>query len=203
MPKTEPTSDCCHVLNCLQTWSSTQRPIGTMSPVASAMLMKAPGLIRPRAGCCQRTSASRPTVRPEAVLTIGCRYATTSLRRRPLTRSSANYRLSDSDAVLALLRWIEVRLDQMPAACQSPITFTTAFSFTCLHSEVTSSSSDEERSESGYGDAKTKRKRRRSVRYSISRNSNGQQLKYLRQRKNSNNRGNFFCFCLLINKILL
>lgn len=83
----------------------------------------------------------------------------------PLIRSSANYRLSDPEAVLALLRWIEVRLDQMPVVCQSPITFTASFSFTCLHSDMPSGSSDEERSEAG--DAKTKRKRRRSSRSSV------------------------------------
>ena len=39
---------------------STQRPIGTIRPVSSASGMKSTGWIRPRSGCCQRTSASAP-----------------------------------------------------------------------------------------------------------------------------------------------
>ena len=35
-----------------------------MKPVSSAMPMKSPGGTRPRCGCCQRTSASKPTSLP-------------------------------------------------------------------------------------------------------------------------------------------
>ena len=45
-----------------QAVSRTQRPIGTIRPVSSASGMKASGGTRPRVGCCQRTSASNPTI---------------------------------------------------------------------------------------------------------------------------------------------
>ena len=41
---------------------STQVPSGTIRPVSSASEMNSPGPSRPRSGCCQRTSASRPTI---------------------------------------------------------------------------------------------------------------------------------------------
>ena len=43
---------------------STQRPSGTIRPVASAMRMKSSGETMPRVGCCQRTSASKPMISP-------------------------------------------------------------------------------------------------------------------------------------------
>ncbi len=47
---------------CRQAVSRTQRPIGTISPVSSASGMNASGGTSPRVGCCQRTSASNPTI---------------------------------------------------------------------------------------------------------------------------------------------
>ena len=46
-----------------QAVSSTQRPSGTIRPVSSAIGMNDSGATRPRVGCCQRTSASKPTIR--------------------------------------------------------------------------------------------------------------------------------------------
>ena len=45
-----------------QACSSTQRPIGSISPFSSATGMKSTGEIRPRSGCSQRTSASTETI---------------------------------------------------------------------------------------------------------------------------------------------
>ena len=50
---------------------STQRPIGTISPVSSANGMKSPGTTSPRSGWCQRSSASIPATWPSASRTIG------------------------------------------------------------------------------------------------------------------------------------
>ena len=46
-----------------QAVSSTHRPSGTIRPVSSASGMNDSGGTRPRTGCCQRTSASKPTIR--------------------------------------------------------------------------------------------------------------------------------------------
>jgi hypothetical protein len=42
----------------------TQSPSGTMRPFSSARRMKRAGVRSPSSGCCQRTSASMPTMRP-------------------------------------------------------------------------------------------------------------------------------------------
>ena len=50
---------------------STNSPIGTITPVSSATPMKCAGASRPRSGCAQRTSASKPTAVPLPSATIG------------------------------------------------------------------------------------------------------------------------------------
>ena len=49
----------------------TQSPSGTISPLSSAISMNSSGGTIPRTGCCQRTSASSPRVRPVARSTMG------------------------------------------------------------------------------------------------------------------------------------
>ena len=44
-----------------QAFSSTHRPIGSISPFSSAIGMNSDGGISPRSGWCQRSSASTPT----------------------------------------------------------------------------------------------------------------------------------------------
>ena len=48
---------------------STRAPIAAIRPVSSAHRMNAPGSTRPRSGCCQRSSASKPRTRPSAMFT--------------------------------------------------------------------------------------------------------------------------------------
>ena len=50
----------CHARSCAQARSSTQSPIGRISPLRSAIGMKVSGPSRPSSGCCQRSSASAP-----------------------------------------------------------------------------------------------------------------------------------------------
>ena len=50
----------CHALFCAHAVCSTQRPIGPIRPVSSAIGMKLDGPITPRPGSCQRISASQP-----------------------------------------------------------------------------------------------------------------------------------------------
>jgi hypothetical protein len=49
-----------------QAWRITSRPSGTTSPLSSHTRMNSPGSSRPRAGCCQRTSASSALTPPLA-----------------------------------------------------------------------------------------------------------------------------------------
>ncbi len=51
----------CHTWTSRQACASTQRPSVTICPVCSATGMNSAGSTRPRAGCCQRTSASTPS----------------------------------------------------------------------------------------------------------------------------------------------
>ena len=51
--------------------SRTHRPSGMIRPVSSASGMNASGGTRPRVGCCQRTSASKPTISVLSSVTIG------------------------------------------------------------------------------------------------------------------------------------
>jgi hypothetical protein len=53
------------------TRSSTNAPIGTMSPVSSATPMKRPGATKPCNGCRQRSSASSPVTRCDSMSMIG------------------------------------------------------------------------------------------------------------------------------------
>ena len=54
----------CHAAVCRQASARTQAPIGTMSPVSSAIGMNTSGGSGPCSGCCQRSSASVPTSAP-------------------------------------------------------------------------------------------------------------------------------------------
>ena len=54
-----------------QARSCTQRPIGSIRPLSSAIETNSAGSSRPRSGCCQRTSASSPLISPERRLTTG------------------------------------------------------------------------------------------------------------------------------------
>ena len=49
----------------------TQRPIGSIRPLSSAIGMNSAGSSRPRSGWRQRTSASRPVISPVAGVTTG------------------------------------------------------------------------------------------------------------------------------------
>ena len=62
---------CCRRRASLHAVWSTQRPSGMMSPLSSASGMNSSGGIRPRSGCCQRTSASRPEMRSVSRVTSG------------------------------------------------------------------------------------------------------------------------------------
>ena len=58
--------DACQRAACAHAPSSTHRPIGSISPLSSAIGMNSAGSIRPRVGCSQRRSASTETIgRPE------------------------------------------------------------------------------------------------------------------------------------------
>ena len=59
-----------HCTSWRQAVSSTHWPIGTISPVSSAMGMKSAGETSPRSGCCQRSKASTPAIWP--VVTSRC-----------------------------------------------------------------------------------------------------------------------------------
>ncbi len=61
----------CHSTICRQASSMTQTPIGTIRPVSSATEMISPGRMSPRSGCCQRSSASKPTTRSVASAITG------------------------------------------------------------------------------------------------------------------------------------
>ena len=50
---------------------STQRPMSVMTPDSSASGMNSTGGTRPRSGWFQRTSASKPVVRPSVTRTVG------------------------------------------------------------------------------------------------------------------------------------
>ena len=63
-----------------QASSSTNSPIGTISPVSSASGMNSPGATTPRSGCRQRTSASAATTSPSARRAIGWYSTANSLR---------------------------------------------------------------------------------------------------------------------------
>ena len=66
-----PVPRACHSSICEQTRSSTQSPIGTMSPVSSAMGMKLDGMTQPRSGCAHRSRASTLVVVPSLMRTTG------------------------------------------------------------------------------------------------------------------------------------
>ena len=51
--------------------TSSAPPIATTEPFSSDSSMNSFGCSSPRYGCCQRTSASRPTTLPEKRSTIG------------------------------------------------------------------------------------------------------------------------------------
>ena len=51
--------------------ANTQSPMGTMSPVSSAIGMKSSGGIMPRSGWCQRISASKPVTYSVFISTKG------------------------------------------------------------------------------------------------------------------------------------
>ncbi|MNT16342.1 hypothetical protein D3C72_1514410 [compost metagenome] len=61
----------CQRFTCAHASRMTQAPIGTIRPVSSASAMKRCGATMPRSGCCQRSSASTPTMRPLAKSTCG------------------------------------------------------------------------------------------------------------------------------------
>ena len=58
--------------------SHTYRSRLAMKLLRSSTGMNAPGLTMPREGCCQRTRASRPTMRSVRVLHCGCQCSTNS-----------------------------------------------------------------------------------------------------------------------------
>ena len=60
--------------------SITQALTWTMSPDSSATGTNSPGGIMPFSGCCQRTSASAPTMRPLAMSTLGWKCSSSSSR---------------------------------------------------------------------------------------------------------------------------
>ena len=72
-----------------------------MSPLSSAAEMKSLGGTMPRRGCCQRTSASTPTMRPVASSTSGWNWRARSpssiARRNPLWISSRSMSRSRVD----------------------------------------------------------------------------------------------------------
>jgi hypothetical protein len=61
----------CHAMFCAHASFSTQRPIGTISPVSSASGMNCIGDTMPKSGCIQRSSASTPVICPVSVSTFG------------------------------------------------------------------------------------------------------------------------------------
>ncbi len=61
----------CQRLACRHASRSTKRPIATIIPVSSASGMNSAGMIVPRSGCSQRTSASAAAASPVASATIG------------------------------------------------------------------------------------------------------------------------------------
>ena len=65
-----PSSPAFQLAACSQASSSTQRPIGTISPVSSASGMKSSGRTMAPSRC-QRSSASKPMVRRDGSSTIG------------------------------------------------------------------------------------------------------------------------------------
>ena len=52
----------CHARSWRHASSNTHWPIGTIKPVSSAMAINSFGTTRPRAGWCQRNSASKPVI---------------------------------------------------------------------------------------------------------------------------------------------
>ena len=54
----------CHFTAWRQASARIHWPMLMISPVSSASGMKSSGWIMPRVGCCQRTSASKPTIAP-------------------------------------------------------------------------------------------------------------------------------------------
>ena len=86
------------------------------------------------------------------------------------TTATANYRLSDPDCVLSMLRWIEARLegrlDQRAVLHPSPVAFAANFFITCIHSELeldeTESADDDHHSLTYSSSGEFKRRRRNS-----------------------------------------
>src|SRR6185369_10985703 len=84
---------------CRHAASSTQRPRATISPVSSAIGMKASGGTRPRVGCCHRTSASKPTTSPRRRSTSGWYCKRSSSWVNALPRLLAHRRLEHEVAM--------------------------------------------------------------------------------------------------------
>ncbi len=61
----------CQLATCRQAEASTHSPIGPIRPVASASDRNPAAARSPDSGCRQRSSASTPTMRPEASSTCG------------------------------------------------------------------------------------------------------------------------------------
>ncbi|XP_057372869.1 uncharacterized protein LOC130693669 [Daphnia carinata] len=94
----------------------------------------------------------------EALNGLACTFR---VSRVPVYKSSANYRLTDPDAVQSLLRLIEDKLDQRAVIPSSPTSsFTANFFITCIHESETVTS-DEEQTDLSVSDAQLKSKRRR------------------------------------------
>ena len=106
-PLRAPLPACAHAVR------STQRPIGTMSPVSSASGMNWSGATMPRSGWFQRSSASTPTMRPVPMstrrlvvqheLAAAERLAQRRFEREPLERMAVLLRRIELEVVLAPL----------------------------------------------------------------------------------------------------
>ena len=97
---------------CAQACFSTQRPIGTISPVSSASGMNCIGGSTPSSGWVQRSSASTPVICPRRHIHLGLvvqrelvaieRVAQRGLQRQPLDRLGLGLLGEEAEAVLAV-----------------------------------------------------------------------------------------------------
>jgi hypothetical protein len=91
-----------HWATVCRAWLSTQRPIGTIRPLSSATSMNWSGAITPRTGCCQRTSASKPTASSVCRSTIGW-YCS---RKLPSLTAWSSAERSSRRSTIEPCRWV-------------------------------------------------------------------------------------------------
>ena len=78
-----------------------------MKPLRSITGTNALGSTRPRVGCRQRTSASRPTILPVWVLHWGCQYSVNSwFLRACLLYTSATWQIAEGDVISPIPQYV-------------------------------------------------------------------------------------------------